>query len=191
MAAKWKEYKNKAEGQGSGKSKSKDIVCFNCDRPGHIKADCWREGGGKADEKGAPSRGKDHKRGNRGKKGGDAKSANDNTQNTQDYAFAAIAPGLALRSSSNPTTVVRLLDTAASHHYDPNKSNFVTLEPCEPYAIEIADGKVLNATSPSQTSTTHHGYQIRSFLLLVYAKMEPHSQMLSPASLHFETRREM
>jgi hypothetical protein len=31
----------------SGKGLKKSIKCFNCQKKGHVKADCWVEGGGK------------------------------------------------------------------------------------------------------------------------------------------------
>eukprot|EP00971_Amphidinium_carterae_P100094 1979212-Amphidinium_carterae.1 len=46
-----------APASGSGGS-SKDIVCHNCGRKGHKKADCWRAGGGSAKGAGAGKGGK-------------------------------------------------------------------------------------------------------------------------------------
>src|SRR5260221_49694 len=37
-----------SEEAGKGKKKRSDLKCFNCNKKGHKKADCWAEGGGKA-----------------------------------------------------------------------------------------------------------------------------------------------
>ena len=34
--------------KGSGRQRG---ACYNCGKPGHRKADCWADGGGKADQK--------------------------------------------------------------------------------------------------------------------------------------------
>jgi hypothetical protein len=33
---------------GKGKKRKSDLKCFNCNKKGHKKVDCWAEGGGKA-----------------------------------------------------------------------------------------------------------------------------------------------
>jgi hypothetical protein len=160
MQAKWKEYQ-KAQtqnGQAKGKSagkKTKDVDCYNCNKSGHIKADCWREGGGKEGEGPNQNGGKGKKRGN-GKGKGNAKASTNDQDVPIDHAFAAIDPGIAFKSSSTMGTVVRLLDTAASQHFEPDKSNFIKLEACEAYPIEIADGKVLNATEKGTILFSYH-----------------------------------
>ena len=35
-------------GKGKGAKPKSDITCDNCGKPGHVKADCWAEGGNKA-----------------------------------------------------------------------------------------------------------------------------------------------
>ena len=37
-----------SEEGGKGKKKRSDLKCFNCNKKGHKKVDCWAEGGGKA-----------------------------------------------------------------------------------------------------------------------------------------------
>ena len=156
MAAKWKEYKAKAENRAQGDKPKKDIVCFNCDRAGHIKADCWREGGGKAGEGPNQGGGKNKKRG-RGKRKGDAKKAAAGTQDSPvDHAFAAISPGVAFKSSSASGTVVRFLDSAASQHFEPDRSNFIKIEPCAPFPVQIADGEIQNSTEKGTILFSYH-----------------------------------
>ena len=42
-----------SKGKGkSGKGKPAKDLCFNCGKPGHMKADCWAPGGGKANSNG-------------------------------------------------------------------------------------------------------------------------------------------
>jgi hypothetical protein len=60
----------------------------------------------------------------------------------QDHAFAIISEITAFRTSSSNGTVVCFLDTAATHHFEPERAKFIYLKLCEPYMIEIADGKV-------------------------------------------------
>lgn len=146
MAAKWKQYKGQQQSNSSTQQASanadSDVECYNCGKTGHKKRDCWREGGGKAGQGPGQSSG-NRKRKNKSKKGGNASNA---STGQKDHAFAVVSPGTASKSSTEASTVVRLLDTAASHHYEPDKSNFIELKACEPYPIEIADGKVVNAT---------------------------------------------
>lgn len=68
---------SKGKGKG-GKGKSSKDVCYNCGKPGHMKADCWAPGGGKANSNGSKfvkSGGNNQKPGNgskgssKGKKG--------------------------------------------------------------------------------------------------------------------------
>ncbi|KIK32340.1 hypothetical protein CY34DRAFT_101709, partial [Suillus luteus UH-Slu-Lm8-n1] len=42
-----REAKGKGRASSSTSKANSDITCFNCDRKGHYKTDCWRPGGGK------------------------------------------------------------------------------------------------------------------------------------------------
>jgi GAG-pre-integrase domain len=42
--------------------------------------------------------------------------------------------------------ITRLLDSAASEHYDPDLANFKEISTCEPYPIEVANGEFVYST---------------------------------------------
>jgi len=134
MSARLKHWKSKGnmkggDGGGSKGDKSK-ITCYNCEKVGHMARDCRAEGGG-AHKKGGRSRG-------RGKK---AKGKEDDTE---EFAYSVVAAQPAFKASEGKQ--VRFLDSGASRHFEPDRSNFTSIRPCNPFKIEIADGRYAEAT---------------------------------------------
>src|ERR1700748_2025139 len=97
-----------------------DIVCYNCEKTGHMKKDCWSEGGGAYKKKGK----------------GKGKKANEKDGNDE-YAFSVRKVGTAMKSSGGDGET-RFLDSGASRHFEPNRNNFINIRTCEPYEVEVA-----------------------------------------------------
>lgn len=148
MAARHNERsKSKPSGSGGGgrPDKNGDIVCYNCQKKGHTRADCWGEGGGKAGQGPKRDRSRDNRSGTK-QSGRAKKSEGEKTGGGEDYAFAVKPTGTAFRTAATGNSVIRLLDSAASQHYDPDKGNFEFLRAVKPYSIEVANGKIYEAT---------------------------------------------
>ena len=97
-----------AEGSSKKKPKGKKKGnCHNCGKPGHYKADCWEEGGGKEGQK--PKRkGKEEKKEGEPKdkeksKGKDS-AASAKTDHDDDAAWMALSLTESEDDNSNPTT---------------------------------------------------------------------------------------
>lgn len=68
-------YSNDSEkGKKGGSSSKKDVECYNCGKKGHLKKDCWAEGGGKAGQ-GPKQKGKGKGKGNEKDKEGKEKES--------------------------------------------------------------------------------------------------------------------
>jgi hypothetical protein len=118
-----------------------DAVCYNCDRKGHYKTDCWRPGGGKEGQ--GPRQ--QHKRGGRTQKqaANTAKEAEENNN----YAFvtsdlAGIAKTLIVPADRRGAIV----DSGASAHFCPDRSKFKNFIDISPQEVYTANGSVLSAT---------------------------------------------
>ncbi|KAJ3473654.1 hypothetical protein NLI96_g12893 [Meripilus lineatus] len=110
-----------------------DSKCLNCGRKGHWKADCWRPGGGKEGQ------------GPFSKRQGGKESANAAIEEQEhaytvlmDFAFATTSPNIA-----HP--IPRILDTGASSHLDPTRSNFTDFTEIPPRPIGTANGQTFYA----------------------------------------------
>ena len=121
---------------------NQDVTCFNCDRKGHYKADCWRPGGGKEGQ--GPQQ--KQKKGARSPKHA-ANSAKEPQGETQEsYAFATsdlagIAKGLKVPADRRGAIV----DSGATSHFCPDRTKFVTFQSISPQQIYTADGSTLSA----------------------------------------------
>jgi len=47
--------------------------------------------------------------------------------------------------SSGGDGEIRFLDSGASRHFEPNRDNFTNIRTCEPYEVEVADGRTETA----------------------------------------------
>jgi hypothetical protein len=74
---------------GKGKKRKSDLKCFNCNKKGHKKVDCWAEGGGKAGQ------------GPRGQGKGDGKGKEDRGKG-RDAAASAKEPEVAWMAMTAP-----------------------------------------------------------------------------------------
>ncbi|OAX40833.1 hypothetical protein K503DRAFT_686713, partial [Rhizopogon vinicolor AM-OR11-026] len=103
-----------------------EITCYNCDRKGHYKADCWRPGGGKEGQ--GPQRGQ-RRNGNRPKQNANTAmeyKAEENFAFTSSD-FASIAKQLNIPVEQRGA----IIDSGASTHFCPDRSKFTTFTPIE------------------------------------------------------------
>jgi transposase InsO family protein len=92
-----------------------DVKCFNCNKKGHMKADCWSKGGGKEGQ--GPKRGKGG--GSRGK----SNQAQENVNETlKDVSYMA-------RTEDTISKSDWVLDSGTTSHICPNRDTFASIEP--------------------------------------------------------------
>jgi hypothetical protein len=136
LSAKTSRKKNHA--RNSTNTAKEDITCYNCDRKGHYKADCWRPGGGKEGQ--GP-----HKEKKEAKK--PVESASTAAEQSNDnYAFAS--SDLASIAKQINIPVERhgaIIDSGATSHFCPDRSKFITFTPIEPQQVHTADGSTISA----------------------------------------------
>ena len=106
--------KAKQAAASSSKNK-KDIECFNCRKKGHVKADCWAEGGGKEGQGPKQKKGG----GNRGK----SNQTQDNVNETLgDVAYTSRSTGVEFSKDD------WMLDSGTTSHICPNVDAFRNFE---------------------------------------------------------------
>jgi hypothetical protein len=123
------------------KSSNPDAVCYNCDRKGHYKTECWRPGGGKEGQ--GPRQQK--RKGERSQKQTANAAAESEAQDNQ-YAFvtsdlATIAKDLNIPIEKRGAIV----DLGAMSHFCPDWMRFLNFMSIPPQDIHTADGSTLSA----------------------------------------------
>ncbi|OJA09474.1 hypothetical protein AZE42_07140, partial [Rhizopogon vesiculosus] len=121
---------------------NQDITCFNCDRKGHYKADCWRPGGGKEGQ--GPQQ--KQKKGARSSKHAANAAKEPQAETQENYAFAmsdlaGLAKGLKVPADHRGAIV----NSGATLHFCPNRRKFITFQSIRPQEIYTADGSTLSA----------------------------------------------
>ena len=126
----------------AGKSKSKkkdgsqsDVICENCNRPGHSKPDCWSKGKGK--------KGQGPRQQKKGKKSETVVVAADNKKEDL-FAFTCTSDYMAVAESIDlpKLHLGTCMDSRASQHYCPDRSKFTEYKTVE-RKITMADGRTL------------------------------------------------
>lgn len=132
---------NQATGspKSRGRNATREDKYFNCKKKGHFAKDCVAKGGGK---EGQPLPSWNQRWGSNNGQNTDKGTAGSAGETAgEEFAFAAIIPGKAARAEGAEVTI-RLLDTGASQHCEPERSNFIELhKTSQPHNIELADGK--------------------------------------------------
>ncbi|KIO11152.1 hypothetical protein M404DRAFT_128021 [Pisolithus tinctorius Marx 270] len=116
----------------------KKLNCENCRKKGHMKDQCWEEGGGKAGQ--APKWFQNKGKGKKKEKGTGkvATAAKDMYMNTYDHALLT---GESLSSAEETI----LFDSGASHHMSAYHSKFLDYKPIIPKPITAADNHTFHA----------------------------------------------
>src|SRR5882762_10276429 len=120
---------------------SKDVVCYNCERKGHKKPDCWRPGGGKE--------GQGPQQQNRNGAQSHKPRANVATAaaDTTEYAFATSDMcGIANQLKIPVESRGAIIDSGASSHFCPDRSKFIDFTAIDPLEVRTADGSSISAT---------------------------------------------
>ena len=134
-----KKGKGKGQGKGDGKALNADseILCHNCKKPGHKKADCWAKGGGREGQ--GPHQKKS-------KKTETAVVAAGDDDDKELFAFTGtsdftnVAEALSVPKSKLGTC----MDSGASQVYSPDCSKFANYRMVN-RSITTADGRKLKA----------------------------------------------
>jgi len=143
-----------------------DIECFNCGGQGHYARECASKERSK--KKGMKGKGK-----GRAKRAGEKQAEEqkrlekeaeeDTAEVVSDYALSAATPAFGLKASKEGGTI-RLLDSAASQHFDPDPKSFISMRDCEPFPIEVATGHIVYAKKIGTIRFPVHSYPSLAFV---------------------------
>jgi hypothetical protein len=115
------------QGQGA----TRDSVCFNCNRMGHFKTECWAKGGRKEGER--PT--------GQGQRNGGKPAANTAaaapTPSPNNFVFATAA-------SIQAGRVGTIIDSGATSHFFPDCTKFITFEAIKAQDIHTVDGSTIS-----------------------------------------------
>jgi len=132
----------KRKGSAQVKGASPDTVCYNCNRKGHFKSDCWSSGGGKEGQ--GPNR--DTRRGAKSPRQTASIVAVPEVQ--KDFAFAL--------EEIRPTEIrCAIIDSGATSHFCPDRTKFVTFSEIEAQDVRTADGSTVSAIAHTSVNQAH------------------------------------
>ncbi|KAL7284965.1 hypothetical protein ACG7TL_000054 [Trametes sanguinea] len=123
------------------------VECFNCKRKGHVKADCWRKGGGKEGQGPKHQMPRNRKKGKNGQASSNTNAnAAVDTPATEEHAFAIALGSVAVPSVNSSREHVEVYDSGASRHIFPYRESFVEYNELKPpRPITAADGHSFSA----------------------------------------------
>jgi hypothetical protein len=146
-------------GTRQGQGATKDTICYNCNKTGHFKTDCWAKGGRKEGQR--PT--------GQGQRNGSKTAANTATTtpspSPDNYAFA---------TSAQVGRGGTIIDSGATSHFCPDCAKFITFEAIKAQDVHTADGTTISAlgrgdikvdccsatsTSPSKTPSIHQRWR--------------------------------
>jgi hypothetical protein len=112
---------------------TKNITCYNCNKTGHFKLDCWAGGGGKEGQRPA---GQGHR--------GPANA----TKPAADAAAVTPLPPVNFVFTS-ATSILHgqqsaIIDSGATLHFCLDHTTFITLTAIEPQDVQTADGTCIS-----------------------------------------------
>lgn len=131
--------------QGKRAGKRSNITCFNCNKCGHTKAQCWEKGGG------AEGKGPKNKKGKQTVAAMESESEPKTAAIAQtdgsssEWSCAAIEECLVMDQGVTQTGKPFHLDTGASSHCTPFKTNFTELNKIDPKTIRGIGGHIIKA----------------------------------------------
>jgi hypothetical protein len=133
----------KRQRKKKGGDSQSDAKCYNCDKPGHTKAECYSKGGGKEGQ--APWQKK--------KKSKEKGTANVATapEKTEDdhllYAFKCTSDFVdtVKREGGDASSIEAIMDSGADAHFGPERSRFENFVETPPIPISAADGRTFYA----------------------------------------------
>jgi hypothetical protein len=128
-------------GKGKAKDGDSDIICHNCDRPGHKKADCWAKGGGK---EGQGPRQKKKKSGKSDKADETAVVANEKEDGLFAFMCTSDYVDVANAIQVPKSRLGGCIDSGASRDYSPDREKFSNYRSIE-RDITTADGRIVKA----------------------------------------------
>ena len=155
MAARFKDWKVKRNINTKGKSKEpketsqdssddqENIECYNCGGKGHYSRNCSSKRKKKSKAKSDKANQKTHAKKAEKKSGSEGGKADESNEST-DFGLSAANLALGLKAV-NEGSIIRLLDSAASQHFDPDRRNFTDMRRCDPFPIEVATGHIVYA----------------------------------------------
>jgi hypothetical protein len=124
------------------RSTAKDVTCYNCNRTGHFKSDCWAKGGKEGQRPGG-----------QGRRGG-----GNNTKPAANTAAAAPPPPPANFAFATAVSVPHaraqpqalaqcgaIIDSGTTSHFCPDRTRFITFTAIEPQDVRTADGTCISA----------------------------------------------
>jgi hypothetical protein len=117
-------------GTRQGQGVTKDTVCYNCNKTGHSKSDCWAKGGGKEGQR-LTGQG----RRNGGKTAANT-AATTPTPSPDNYTFAT-----SIQIGRGGT----IIDSGATSHFCPDCAKFITFEAIKAQDVCTADGTTISA----------------------------------------------
>ena len=123
-----------AKGDEKALNTNSDVVCHNCKKKGHKKADCWAKGGGKEGQGPKQKKGK-------GKKSETATVVAVDNDDKELFAFTCMS------NFANVTEALQVpkswlgtcIDSGASRVYSPDNSKFANYKSIN-HSITTADG---------------------------------------------------
>jgi hypothetical protein len=117
-------------GTRQGRGATKDTVCYNCNKTGHFKTDCWAKGGGKEGQRLT----------GQGRRNGGKTAAN-----TAAAAAAPSSDNYAFATSVQVGQGGTIIDSGATSHFCPDRAKFITFEAIKVQDIHTADGTTTSA----------------------------------------------
>ena len=127
-----------------GSAGKKRTKCFNCEKLGHIKSECWAPGGGKEGQGPKQKSGKT-------KASANAASSIKSNRDSPQEEFAFVTTMVAVKNDDFDGNI--LVDSGASSHFCPDKSKFVSFVECKT-TVNTADGRSFVATGRGNIETT-------------------------------------
>jgi hypothetical protein len=110
----------------------KDTICYNCNKTGHFKTDCWAKGGGK---EGQRLTGQGWR--NSGKTAANTAAATA-TPPPDNYAFAT---AVSIQVGRGGT----IIDSGTTSHFCPDRAKFITFEAMKTQEVRMADRSTISA----------------------------------------------